>query len=57
MANGKRLTDAERGEVAEKIMDWGNLVVVGLAIIQVFSGVPLTLPVEKVTGLVFTNDF
>ncbi len=24
-------------------MDWGNLVFVGLAITQVFSGVPLTL--------------
>lgn len=43
MASQKQLTDMERRKIAEKIMDWGNLVFVGLAITQVFSGVPLTL--------------
>ena len=43
MARVRRLTDGERRVFAEKIMDWGNLVFVGLAITQVFSGVPLTL--------------
>jgi len=49
MARGKQLTDTERGKIGEKIMDWGNLVFVGLAITQVFSGVPLTL-VRVVVG-------
>jgi hypothetical protein len=43
MARGWKLSYAERGKIAEKLMDWGNLVFVGLAITQVFSGVPLTL--------------
>jgi hypothetical protein len=43
VARGKQLSDIERRVIAEKIMDWGNLVFVGLAITQVFSGVPLTL--------------
>lgn len=34
----KRLTKDERGRVAEKIMEWGNLVFAGLVIGQFISG-------------------
>lgn len=34
----KRLTGDQRGRVAEKIMEWGNLVFAGLVIGQFVSG-------------------
>jgi hypothetical protein len=39
----KPLTVEQRTKVAEKIMEWGNLVFVGLAISQVFPQVSLSL--------------
>ncbi|MBI3955779.1 hypothetical protein HY339_00830 [Candidatus Gottesmanbacteria bacterium] len=35
----KRLTGDQRGRVAEKIMEWGNLVFIGLVITQFVPGV------------------
>ncbi|OGM31370.1 hypothetical protein A2630_03425 [Candidatus Woesebacteria bacterium RIFCSPHIGHO2_01_FULL_44_10] len=34
----KQLTLDQRGRVAEKVMDWGNLVFIGLVIVQVVPG-------------------
>ncbi len=35
---GKRLNPDQRGRVAEKIMEWGNLVFAGLVIAQIVPG-------------------
>lgn len=39
----KRLTNDQRGRVAEKIMEWGNLVFAGLVIGQFISGKEINL--------------
>lgn len=35
----KRLTSDQRGRIAEKIMEWGNLVFAGLVIAQLVPGI------------------
>ena len=47
----KQLTADQSGRVAEKIMEWGNLVFIGLVITQVIPG-PLSNPVIVVVGIV-----
>lgn len=39
----KRLTEDQRGRVAEKIMEWGNLVFAGLVIGQFVAGKEINL--------------
>jgi len=34
----RQLTPNQRGRVAEKIMEWGNLVFIGLVIVQIIPG-------------------
>lgn len=40
----KQLTKEDRGRVAEKIMEWGNLVFIGLTLGQFISPPPLKVP-------------
>jgi hypothetical protein len=47
----QRLSDDQRKQLAEKIMDWGNLVFVGLTITQAFESVPYALG-RVIVGLV-----
>ncbi len=35
----KQLTPDQHGRVAEKVMEWGNLVFIGLVIVQIIPGV------------------
>ncbi len=46
----KQLAPDQRGRVAEKIMEWGNLVFTGLVISQVVPGPPLN-PAMIVIGV------
>ena len=41
MARNVRLTGDQRGRIAEKVMEWGNLMFAGLVIGQYASGVPV----------------
>lgn len=45
----KRLSADQRGRIAEKIMEWGNLVFIGMVIVQVIPG-PFN-PVVAITGI------
>ena len=45
------LTLDQRGRVAEKIMEWGNLVFVGLVIAQIVPGPGFSWPVA-ISGLI-----
>ena len=47
----KQLTADQSGRVAEKIMEWGNLVFIGLVITQVIPG-PFSNPAIVVVGVV-----
>lgn len=47
----KRLTVDQRGRIAEKVMEWGNLVFIGLVISQVISGPPFKL-IPAMAGVV-----
>ena len=46
------LTNDQRGRVAEKIMEWGNLVFVGLVIVQIVPGTDKFQP-----GMIFVGVF
>jgi len=41
----KQLTLDQRGRLAEKVMEWGNLVFAGLVIGQLISGAPFNLQI------------
>ncbi len=47
----KRLTGDQRGRIAEKIMEWGNLVFIGLVIAQFVPGVRINILIA-VSGFV-----
>ena len=49
---GKRLTNDQRGRIAEKIMEWGNLVFAGLVIAQIVPGMSLFNPILMLIGIV-----
>ena len=47
----RQLTVGQRERVAEKIMDWGNLIFIGMVVAQVVPG-PLSEPVLIPVGIV-----
>ena len=47
----RQLTRGQRERVAEKIMDWGNLIFIGMVVAQVVPG-PLSEPVLIPVGIV-----
>ncbi len=51
MCMSKRLTTNQRGRIAEKIMEWGNLVFVGLVVTQVVPGAGPFQPTMIVIGV------
>lgn len=53
----KRLTEDQRGRLAEKIMEWGNLAFVGLVIAQIIPPVGFSLRVTVVGILAIAGAY
>lgn len=53
----KRLTVDQRGRMAEKVMEWGNLVFVGLVISQFISSNPIRISATITGILVFVGAY
>ena len=44
----KQLTRDQRGRIAEKVMEWGNLIFVGMVVTQLFSDSKFNFPLAVV---------
>ena len=56
LAMAKSLTEADRRSVAEKLMEWGNLLFVALVVGQFFSDI-VNLPAVLVGSIAFAGAY